>query len=82
MHVKQTEPHSHWMNAAEGAIRELKKGHGRNMVCERSLKVLWDHCLERQAHIRSLTAQDIFGMSGQVPETMVSGETADILPYV
>lgn len=80
-HVKQTEPHSQWMNAAEGAIRELKKAHGRDMVREQSPKVLWDHCLERQGHIRSLTAHDIFGLSGQVPETMVSGETADISPY-
>ena len=30
-HVKQTEPHSQWMNAAEGAIHEFKKAHGRNM---------------------------------------------------
>ena len=30
-HVKQTEPHSKWTNAAEGAIREFKKAHGRNM---------------------------------------------------
>ena len=71
-HVKHTDPHSQWMNTAEGVIHELRKGHGRNMVHERSPKVLWDHCLERQAHIRSLTAHDIFGLSGQVPETMVS----------
>jgi type II secretory pathway component HofQ len=31
-HVKQTEPYSPWQNAAEGAIRELKKGSGREMV--------------------------------------------------
>ena len=80
-HVKQTEPHSQWMNAAEGKIREFKKVQGCGMVQEQLPTVLWDHCLERQAHIRSLTAHDIFGLSGQVPETLVSGETADILPY-
>jgi len=31
-HVKQTEPHLRWMNAAEGATRELKKGHGTRAV--------------------------------------------------
>ena len=35
-HVKQTEPHSQWMNTAEGAICELKKAHGRDMVQEQS----------------------------------------------
>ena len=32
VHVKQTEPHTPWSNAAEAAIRELKKGVGRQMV--------------------------------------------------
>ena len=55
-HIKQTELHLQWMNTAEGAIRELKKVHWRDMVREQSPKVLWDHCLELQAHIWSLTA--------------------------
>jgi hypothetical protein len=32
VHVKQTEPHTPWSNAADAAIRELKKGVGRQMV--------------------------------------------------
>ncbi|KAI2497691.1 Reverse transcriptase (RNA-dependent DNA polymerase) [Fragilaria crotonensis] len=43
--VKQTEPYSPWSNSAESAIRELKKGVGRQMVRSRSPKRLWDHCL-------------------------------------
>ena len=31
-HIKVTEPYSPWQNAAEGAIRELKKGAGRKMA--------------------------------------------------
>ena len=31
-HVKQTEPYFPWQNAAEGTIREPKKGAGRKMV--------------------------------------------------
>ena len=30
--IKQTEPYSPWQNAAESAIRELKKAAGRKMV--------------------------------------------------
>ena len=76
--VKQTEPYSPWSNSAEAAIRELKKGVGRQMVRTRSPKRLWDHCLEREAYVRSLTAHDIYKLDGQVPETLVMGNTADI----
>jgi hypothetical protein len=31
-YIKQTEPYSPWKNAAEGAIRELKRGAGRKMT--------------------------------------------------
>ncbi len=79
--VRQTEPHTPWSNAAEAAIRELKKGVGRQMVRSGAPKRLWDDCLEREAYVRSLTAHDIFKLDGQVPETVVSGETADISPF-
>ena len=48
-HVKQTEPYTPWSNAAEGAIREVKRGAGREMVRSRAPKRLWDDCLEREA---------------------------------
>ncbi|KAI2490354.1 Reverse transcriptase (RNA-dependent DNA polymerase) [Fragilaria crotonensis] len=81
IHVKQTEPHSPWSNAAEAAIRELKRGVGRQMVRSGAPKRLWDDCLEREAYVRSMTAHDIYKLNGQVPETIVSGETADISPF-
>jgi len=77
-HVKQTEPYSAWQNAAEGAIRELKRGSGREMVRSRAPKRLWDDCLERQALVRSCTALDIYSLEGQVPQTKLMGDTADI----
>ena len=80
-HVKQTEPYSQWSNAAEGSIRELKRGVGQEMVRSQDPKRLWDDCLEREAYVRSLTALDIYGLSGQVPEIIVSGKTADISPF-
>ncbi|KAI2488761.1 hypothetical protein MHU86_25815 [Fragilaria crotonensis] len=79
--VRQTEPHTPWSNAAEAAIRELKKGIGRQMVRSVAPKRLWDDCLEREAYVRSLTSHDIYKLDGQVPETVVSGETADISPF-
>ena len=80
-HVKQTEPYTPWSNAAEGAIRELKKGVGRKMIRSKAPKRLWDDCLEREAYVRSFIAHDLYSLSGQVPETIVSGETADISPF-
>ena len=41
-------------------------------------KPLWDHCIELEALIRSHTALDIYGLEGQVPETVMSGQTGDI----
>ena len=81
VHVRQVEPYSPWSNAAEGAIRELKKGVGRELVKSKCPKRLWDHCIERQAYVRSFTAHDIYSLDGQVPETIISGETADISPF-
>ena len=80
-HVRTTEPHTPWSNAAEGAIREAKKGVGREMVRSKCPKRLWDDCLERECYIRSNTAHNIYSLAGEVPETMVSGETSDISQF-
>ena len=76
--LKQTEPYSPWQNAAEGSIRELKRGAGRKMTKSGSPKKLWDHCLELEGLIRSHTALDIYKLNGEVPETVMTGDTADI----
>ena len=78
--IKQTEPRSPWQNAAEGAIREVKKGAGRKAAKAHSPAKLWDHCLELEAMVRSHTSLDHHELQGQVPETLVSGQTADISP--
>ena len=79
--LKQIKPYSPWQNAAEGAIRELKKGAGRKMIKRRSPKKLWDDCLELEGYIRSNTAHDIFMLNGEVPETIMLGETSDISQF-
>jgi hypothetical protein len=34
--------------------------------------------MERQAYVSSRIANDIYALNGQVPETIVSGEAADV----
>jgi hypothetical protein len=66
--MKQTEPYSPWQNAA-----------GRKMVKTQTPKKLWDDCLEMESLIQSNTAHDIvYELGGEVPETIMSGETSDI----
>jgi hypothetical protein len=66
------------MNAAESAIWELKRGVSRKMIWTRSPKVLWGHCIELEALIRSHSANSIYETNGQVPEMIMTGTTADI----
>ena len=68
-HIRQTEPYSPWSNAAEGAIRELKKGIAKKMLETKAPKRLWDHCVQLEAKIRSNTANTSLILNGQVPET-------------
>ena len=81
-HIKQSEPYSPWQSMAEGAIKELKHGSGRKMMRNLSPDKLWDHYIELEALIRSHTALDIYELRGEVPETLLSGKTADISPFV
>jgi hypothetical protein len=62
----------------EGAIHEVKRGAGHEMVCSHAPKWLWDDCLEREALVRSCTTHDIYRRDGQVPQTILKGEMADI----
>jgi hypothetical protein len=77
-HLRQMEPYSPWMQAAEGSIRELKRGISRKMIRTGSPKVLWDHCVELEALIRSNSVNGIYMTNGQVPETIMKGTTTDI----
>ena len=71
-----------WSNAAEGTIRGLKCGAGWNMAKSLCPAKLWDHCLELEAYIWLHTAQDKYELQDQVPETVMSGQTADISQFV
>jgi hypothetical protein len=77
-HPRVTEPYSPWLQAAEGCIRELKRGSSRKMIKIASLKCVRDHCLELEAYVRSCTSNDIYMTAGQVPETITTGNTTNI----
>ncbi len=79
--LKQTKPYSPWQNAAEREIKELKKGSGRKMLVTGAPKRLWDDCLELEAYICSHGANSVNCLDGEVPETYMSGETADISQF-
>jgi hypothetical protein len=77
-HSKETEPHTQSSNMGEGAVRELKKGVGQQMLRSGCPKRFWDDCIIREAYVRSHTSLDIYGLEGQVPESKIKGETVDI----
>lgn len=79
--IRTTEPYSAWSNRAEGTIRDLKQGSGRKMVKTCSPKRLWDDCLELEAMIQSHSYHNIYKLNGEVPETVMTGQTADISQF-
>jgi hypothetical protein len=77
-HARQTESYSPWQQAAEGCIRGLKRGVSRKMIETGSPRVLWDHCIELEALIHSSTSNLVYMTNGKVPETIMTGSTANI----
>jgi hypothetical protein len=77
-HARQTEPYSPWQQAAEGCIRELKRGVSSKMIKTGSPRVLWDHCIKLEVLIHSLTSNNIYITNHKVPETIMTGSTANI----
>jgi hypothetical protein len=77
-HARQTEPYSPWQQAAEGCIRELKWGVSCKMIKTSSPSVLWDHYIELEALICSSTSNNVYMTNGKVPETIMTGSTADL----
>ena len=72
------EAYSPWQNAAEGEIRELKRGADRKMTKMNVPKKLWDYCIELESLIRSSTAMPRLTLRGQVPNSITLGQPTDI----
>ena len=51
------------------------------MLKTKSPKKLWDDCMELEAYIRSNKAHDIYELQGEVPETLIFGETSNITQF-
>ena len=77
-HLVTTEPYYPWIQAEEGCIKQMKLGSSIRMLKSGSPKALWDHYIELEALICYYTALDIYGLEGQVPKTVISGQTGDI----
>ena len=77
-YTRSPELFSPWQVAAEGTIRELKKGNGRKMILTKSPNALWDNCIKLKAYIRSNTTHDNYSLQGTVPETKMTGQASDI----
>jgi hypothetical protein len=63
---------------AELAIRELKKKTRRHLEASHCPKRLWDDCMELVADINAHTVHDSFGLYGQTPQTLLTGNTPHI----
>jgi hypothetical protein len=48
------------------------------MIKTGSPRVLWDHCIELDALIRSSTCNNMYMTNGKVPETIMTGSTTNI----
>jgi hypothetical protein len=81
IHRKQIEPLTPQSNAAETAIKELKNGTARKMFNSKAPKRLWDDCIELEAYIQSNTWNNRYANQGEVPETIISGQTSDISTF-
>ena len=77
-HLVKNEPYSPWQQAYGGCIKELKKASSRKLISSGDPKKLWDHCIELMALIRSHTAHTAYELQGEVPETIMTGQTAEI----
>jgi hypothetical protein len=72
------EAHTHNANLAEDVIHELKRDYKRQSTKKASPECLWDLCLVFCSLIRLHTALLIRDLDGEVPHTILTGDTADI----
>ena len=58
------------------------EGSGRKLMKSGAPKKLWDDCLEFESYIRSNTSDSNYKLGGEVPETIMTRETSDIVSFV
>ena len=67
-----------WLTLNEREIKKLKKGSDKKFIKSGTSKRLWDDCLELESYIRSNTADGIYKLDEEVPETIMSDKTSNI----
>ena len=72
------EAYSPNLNAAEDCIRELKRMFRRAMNARNIPAVFWDRVIMWCAEVRSHMALNHMELDGEVPATVISGDTSDI----
>ena len=65
-------------NLAESAIQEIKRSYRWAMWKSNAPGILWDHCLELIAELRSNMVLNLSSLGGDSPHTKLTGNTADI----
>ena len=70
-----------WSNATERKIKELKKEAGHKMLQSRAPKHLWDVSLELEAYVKFNTNHKIYKFDGEIPKTVMLGETSNISQF-
>ena len=49
------------------------------LLQSRAPKHMWDDCLELEAYVRSNIAHDIYKLDGEIPKTVMLGDTSAII---
>jgi len=80
-YLQSMELYSQWSNSTECEIRELKKGAARKWTRSGAPCQRWCFVLLFKSYICSHTANGIYKLDGQVPEMVISRETADTSPF-
>ena len=72
------EPYTPNANICEDGIRETLRGFRRMMAAKKTPAVLWDDGLMYYSAVRCHTVNSIHETQGEVPQTIITGEQADI----
>lgn len=79
-HICEADLHN--KNLVEGVILELSRKWYQVMICNKVPKQFWDYGLQWVSKTSSLTHTSVGNITGNIPFTSVTGETADLLEYL
>ena len=76
--IDLVDKYSQFQDSAEAEIREVKRLANRWQTSTNSPRRLWDYCVVLASLVRSHTALPMYQLHGQLPESVMTGQTADI----